>query len=151
MQVYKLRVENPFSNRCWLVLRRYTDFQRLNNKLKSQYPHLPLTLPRKKLFGDNFSSLFLSNRVQGLQLYINAIMANETLRNSQAARDFFCLDVPPTYSDNIEESRAIFEAQEETINHLKMQLQTKDETIISLQQQLNNEIEKNSALSTAIK
>lgn len=149
--MYKLRIESPFLNRCWLILRRYTDFQRLNNKLKSQFPHLPLTLPRKKLFGDNFSNLFLNNRVQGLQSYINAIMANEKLRNSQVARDFFCLDAPPTYSDSIEESRAIFEAQEETINHLKMQLQTKEEMIISLRQQLTNETEKNSALSTAIK
>lgn len=150
--MYKLRIENPFTNDCWLVLRRYTDFQRLNNKLKTTFPHLPpLQLPRKKLFGDNFSSLFLSNRVQGLQLFINTIMANETYRNSQAVRDFFCLDEPPTYSESIEECRAIFEAQEETINHLKMQLRAKDEIILSMQQQLNNEIEKNRALSTAIK
>lgn len=111
----------------------------------------PLTLPRKKLFGDNFSSLFLSNRVQGLQLFINTIMANETYRNSQAVRDFLCLDEPPSYSESIEECRAIFEAQEDTINHLKLQLRTKDEIILSMQQQLNNEIEKNRALSTAIK
>ncbi|XP_031629874.1 sorting nexin-16 [Contarinia nasturtii] len=149
--VFKLRIENPFTNDCWLVLRRYTDFQRLNNKLKSIFPHLPaLTLPRKKLFGDNFSSLFLSNRVQGLQLFINAVMVNETYRNSQPVRDFFCLDEPPTYSESIEECRAIFEAQEETINHLKLQLRAKDEIILSMQQQLNNEIEKNRALSTAI-
>lgn len=112
---------------------------------------MPLNLPRKKIFGDNFSNLFLNSRVQGLQSFINSIMANETLRNSRAARDFFCLDAPPTYSDGIEESRAIFEAQEETINHLKLQLQAKEEMIISLQQQLNSEIEKNCALSTAIK
>lgn len=151
-QVYKLRIENPFTNDCWLVLRRYTDFQRLNNKLKSTFPHLPaLSLPRKKLFGDNFSSLFLNNRVQGLQLFINAIMANEAYRNSQPVRDFFCLDEPPGYSESIEECRAIFEAQEETINHLKMQLRTKEEIIMSMQQQLNSEMEKNRALATAIK
>lgn len=111
----------------------------------------PLQLPRKKLFGDNFSSLFLSNRVQGLQLFINTIMANETYRSSQPVRDFFCLDEPPTYSESIEECRAIFEAQEDTINHLKLQLRAKDEIILSMQQQLNSEIEKNRALSTAIK
>ena len=121
------------------MLRRYTDFQRLNNKLKTTFPHLPpLTLPRKKLFGDNFSSLFLSNRVQGLQLYVNTLIANEIYRNSKPVRDFFCLDNPPTYSDSIEECRAIFEAQEDTINHLKMQLRTKDELILSMQQQLDN-------------
>lgn len=151
-QVYKLRVENPFTNDCWLVLRRYTDFQRLNNKLKSTFPQLPpLILPRKKLFGDNFSSLFLSNRVQGLQMFINTIMANEMLRNSQTVRDFFCLDEPPTYSESMEECRAIFEAQEETIAHLKMQLRAKDDVIMTLQQQLSNEMEQNRTLSSAIK
>lgn len=151
-QVYKLRVENPFTNDCWLVLRRYTDFQRLNNKLKSTFPQLPpLILPRKKLFGDNFSSLFLSNRVQGLQMFINTIMANEMLRNSQIVRDFFCLDEPPTYSESMEECRAIFEAQEETIAHLKMQLRAKDDVIMTLQQQLSNEMEQNRTLSSAIK
>lgn len=152
MQVYKLRVENPFTNDCWLVLRRYTDFQRLNNKLKSTFPQLPaLVLPRKKLFGDNFSSLFLTNRVQGLQLFINSVMANDMLRNSQIVRDFFCLDEPPAYSESMEECRAIFEAQEETIAHLKMQLRAKDDVIMTLQQQLNDETEHNRSLSTAIK
>lgn len=147
-----MRVENPFTNDCWLVLRRYTDFQRLNNKLRTTYPLLPaLALPRKKLFGDNFSSLFLSNRVQGLQLFINAVMGNQTLRSSQIVRDFFCLDEPPVYSESVEECRAIFEAQEETIAHLKMQLRAKDELILSLQQQLTQEIEQNRSLSSAIK
>lgn len=78
-------------------------------------------------------------------------MANETLRTSQPVRDFFCLDEPPAYSESIEECRAIFEAQEDTINHLKMQLRAKNEIILSMQQQINREIEKNCALSTAIK
>lgn len=108
-------------------------------------------MPRKKLFGDNFSSLFLSNRVQGLQIFINAIMANEMLRTSQVVRDFFCLDEPPVYSESVEECRAIFEAQEETIAHLKMQLRAKDELIGSLQQQLGHEMEQNRNLSSAIK
>lgn len=110
-----------------------------------------LTLPRKKLFGDNFSSLFLSNRVQGLQMFINAVMASEQLRNSQIVRDFFCLDEPPAYSESMEECRAIFEAQEETIAHLKMQLRAKDDVIMTLQQQINDETDHNRMLSAAIK
>lgn len=149
--VYKLRVENPSTNDCWLVLRRYTDFQRLNSKLKTIFPHLAFTLPRKKIFGDNFSAVFLSNRVQGLQAFINAIMGNEQLRKSQVVRDFFCLDEPPDYSESMEECRAIFEAQEETISHLKLKLRAKDDIIRTLQQQLNSEIEKNEVLSAAIK
>lgn len=151
-QVYKLRIEKPLTNDSWIVLRRYTDFVRLNNKLKSTFPHMPpLILPRKKLFGDNFSSIFLTNRVQGLQSFINTVLDNRQLRNSQPVRDFFCLDEPPAYPENTEECRAIFEAQEDTINQLKLQLRAKDETIATLQQQLHAELEKNYALSTAIK
>lgn len=110
-----------------------------------------LTLPRKKLFGDNFSRLFLKKRVQGLQTFIDMILANDTLRNSQPAKEFFCFDEPPSYSDSTDECRAIFEAQEETINHLKVQLRAKEEVIKCMQSQLNNELEKNEALAQAIK
>ncbi|XP_059619188.1 sorting nexin-16 [Phlebotomus argentipes] len=143
--VFKLRVENPFTNDCWLVLRRYTDFERLNSKLKSIFPKLNLVLPRKKIFGDNFNSVFLDSRVQGLQHFVNTIMAEETLRNCQFVREFFCLDEPPTYSESMEECRAIFEAQEETIAHLKLQLRNKDALLMNLEQKLMmeiNEVEK---------
>lgn len=63
-------------------------------------------------------------------------MVNETLRNSDLVREFFCLDEPPTYSDNMEECKSIFEAQEETISHLKYQLETRNNTILGLQQKL---------------
>lgn len=138
--VYKLRVENPFTNDCWLVLRRYTDFVRLNNKIKQLFPNINLQLPRKKLFGDNFNTVFLDNRAQGLQMFVNSIMSNEALRNCKVVREFFCLDEPPTYSESMEECRAIFEAQEETIAHLKMQINSKNDLILSLQQKLRNEI-----------
>lgn len=103
--VYKLRVENPHTNDCWLVLRRYTDFVRLNTKLKQSFPHLVLNLPRKKIFGDNFNAVFLDNRIQGLQMFVNSIMSKEELRKCQLVREFFCLDEPPSYSESMEECR----------------------------------------------
>lgn len=106
--VYKLRIENPFTNDCWLVLRRYTDFVRLHKKLKSLAPSIQLNLPRKNLFGNNFGNAFLEQRVQGLQTYVNSIMACEVTRTSAAVREFFCLEEPPTYSDSLEECRVKF-------------------------------------------
>ena len=103
--VYKLRVENPHTNDCWLVMRRYTDFVRLNTKLKQSFPHLVLNLPRKKIFGDNFNAVFLDNRIQGLQMFVNSIMSKEELRKCQLVREFFCLDEPPSYSESMEECR----------------------------------------------
>ncbi|XP_023168270.2 uncharacterized protein LOC111597676 [Drosophila hydei] len=138
--VYKLRVENPDTNDFWLVMRRYTDFVRLNGKLKQAFPHVNLMLPRKKLFGDNFNAVFLDNRVQGLQMFVNSIMAKDQLRKCKLVREFFCLDEPPSYSESMEECRAIFEAQEETIAHLKLQIQSKNDLILGLQQKLREEM-----------
>ncbi|KAI8039598.1 uncharacterized protein LOC128254484 [Drosophila gunungcola] len=149
--VYKLRVENPETNDCWLVMRRYTDFVRLNGKLKQSFPNLTLMLPRKKLFGDNFNAVFLDNRVQGLQIFVNSVMAKEELRKCKLVREFFCLDEPPSYSESMEECRAIFEAQEETIVHLKLQIQNKNDLILSLQQKLREEMNEKEQLREAMK
>ncbi|XP_037953432.1 uncharacterized protein LOC119683922 [Teleopsis dalmanni] len=149
--VYKLRVENPHTNDCWLVLRRYTDFVRLNTKLKQAFPNVTLMLPRKKIFGDNFNSVFLDNRVQGLQMFVNSIMAKDELRKFKMVREFFCLDEPPTYSESMEECRAIFEAQEETIAHLKLQINNKNDLILSLQQKLQEEMAEKEQLRGALK
>ncbi|XP_067632431.1 uncharacterized protein Snx16 [Eurosta solidaginis] len=148
--VYKLRVENPMTNDCWLVLRRYTDFVRLNTKLKQLFPNVALLLPRKKIFGDNFNAVFLDNRVQGLQIFVNSIMAKDDLRKCKLVREFFCLDEPPSYSESMEECRAIFEAQEETIAHLKVQVNSKNEMILNLQQKLREELAEKEQLKKAL-
>lgn len=168
--VYKMRVENPDTNDCWLVMRRYTDFVRLNGKLKQAFPQYNLLLPRKKLFGDNFNSVFLDNRVQGLQMFVNAIMTREQLRQCKLVREFFCLDEPPSYSESMEECRvsraglntittsvillflqAIFEAQEEMIAHLKLQIQNKNDLILNLQRKLGVEMLEKEQLREELK
>uniref|UniRef100_A0A2M4ABX1 Putative the phosphoinositide binding phox similarity domain of sorting nexin 16 n=1 Tax=Anopheles triannulatus TaxID=58253 RepID=A0A2M4ABX1_9DIPT len=150
--IFKLRIENSISHSCWLVLRRYTDFVRLNNKLKSLFPHCNLVLPRKKWFGDNFSSGFIDNRIQGLQTFINTILGDDAMRTCQAVRDFFCLDEPPpSYSESMEESRVIFEAQEERIAELRQQLQTKEDLVQALQTKLATEANRNKLLSSVLR
>ncbi|XP_053676965.1 uncharacterized protein LOC128727123 [Anopheles nili] len=149
--IFKLRIENSISHTCWLVLRRYTDFVRLNNKLKTVFPHCNLVLPRKKWFGDNFSTGFIDNRIQGLQVFINTILGDDVMRTCQAVRDFFCLDEPPSYSESMEESRVIFEAQEETISQLKQQLQAKEEMMQALQTKLASELNRNNILANVIR
>uniref|UniRef100_A0A182LXB0 PX domain-containing protein n=1 Tax=Anopheles culicifacies TaxID=139723 RepID=A0A182LXB0_9DIPT len=149
--IFKLRIENSISHTCWLVLRRYTDFVRLNNKLKTIYPHCNLVLPRKKWFGDNFSSGFIDNRIQGLQTFINTILGDDAMRTCQAVRDFFCLDEPPSYSESMEESRVIFEAQEETISQLKQQLQAKEDMVQVLQTKLATEHNRNAILTNVLR
>uniref|UniRef100_A0A1B6CDF5 PX domain-containing protein n=1 Tax=Clastoptera arizonana TaxID=38151 RepID=A0A1B6CDF5_9HEMI len=145
--VYKLKVENKAYGETWFVFRRYTDFVRLHTKLKSEFPNYNLNLPKKKWFGDNFNTNFIENRISGLQAFINAIAKDEKLIGSSVVKDFFCLDEPPSYSDGIEESRAVLEAFEETIYHLRLQLREKEAELDALKLGINVAQEKAVTLS----
>ncbi|XP_024936547.1 sorting nexin-16 isoform X2 [Cephus cinctus] len=124
--VYKLRVELRNGD-CWFVFRRYTDFVRLLAQLRRQKaPISHLSLPRKKWLGDNFAPSFLEERIHGLQAFVNGILSCSVLTGTACVREFFCLDEPPALSDTVEESRAIFEAMEDTIYHLRQQLRERD-------------------------
>lgn len=135
--IFKLMIENYESNNFWLVLRRFTDFSRLHQRLSALFPNVSLVLPRKKWFGNNFDERFIDTRITGLQKFIDDILRNPDLRRCGIVREFFCLDDPPSYSESMEECKAIFEAQEEIIAHLKLQMQAKDELIASLSRELH--------------
>ncbi|EGI58439.1 Sorting nexin-16 [Acromyrmex echinatior] len=139
--VYKLRVELKNGD-CWFVFRRYTDFVRLLAQLKRQkVPIAHLVLPRKKWLGDNFAPSFLEERICGLQTFVNGILNSPLLIGVSCVREFFCLDEPPALSDTAEESRAIFEALEDTIYNLRQQLRERDAALAS-EKALCNEFRK---------
>jgi sorting nexin-16 len=149
--IFKLRIENYEKNNFWMVLRRFTDFTRLHTKLRTLYPEVNLMLPKKKWFGNNFSTGFLDTRIAGLQTFINTILSSSEMKRSPVVREFFCLDDPPLYSESMEECKAIFEAQEETIAHMKMQLKIKDEMIGNLAQELHVQKQQNEYLMSLVK
>jgi hypothetical protein len=149
--IYKLRVENYENNNFWLVLRRFTDFTRLQTKLKALFPHINLVLPKKKWFGNNFSSAFLDMRVNGLQTFINTILSNAEMRKCPAVREFFCLDEPPMFAEEVsEDCRIVVESQNETIAHLQMQLRAKDEVIANLTHSLQIQKQHNDYLTSTL-
>lgn len=102
-----MRIENKALGDCWYVFRRYTDFVRLCNKLKHSFPNIVKHLPRKRWLGNNFDTLFLDERSNGLQTLVNAILDENNLINTKLIQDFFCLNEPPSYSETNEESRVI--------------------------------------------
>lgn len=51
----------------------------------------------------------------------------------------------------VNQIKAIFEAQEETIAHLKMQITAKNDLILSLQQQLREELQEKEQLKKLLK
>lgn len=88
----------------------------------------------------------MEERLIGLQNLVNAILNEPDLLSSQQIQDFFCLNEPPVYSETNEESRAIFEALEETIADLKQQLREKEALIDNLQDKLHSKTIENDNL-----
>ncbi|KAF5300910.1 hypothetical protein FQR65_LT09073 [Abscondita terminalis] len=83
---YVIRVQRgPFSQKTWRIYKRYNDFLALHTYLQTS--GLPLSLPPKKIIG-NRDPEFISERLQGLQKYLNNILMNPILVSSLPAKSF---------------------------------------------------------------
>uniref|UniRef100_A0A8D0GQA1 Sorting nexin-16 n=1 Tax=Sphenodon punctatus TaxID=8508 RepID=A0A8D0GQA1_SPHPU len=134
--VYKILVKrSPEEN--WVVFRRYTDFSRLNDKLKEMFPGFRLALPQKRWFKDNYNPDFLEDRQLGLQAFLQNLVAHKDIANCLAVREFLCLDDPPGPFDSLEESRAFCETLEETNYRLQKELLEKQREVEALKKLLN--------------
>ncbi|XP_069101211.1 PX domain-containing protein kinase-like protein isoform X1 [Argopecten irradians] len=93
---YTVHVQRgPKPENSWTLTKRYSDFAALDAQLKIS--NIEITLPPKKVFG-NFSREFVAERQQGLQTYLNAVLADPLLGNCVFVKQF--LD-PDNYTDNI--------------------------------------------------
>ncbi|XP_062338395.1 sorting nexin-16 [Osmerus eperlanus] len=133
--VYKILVKKNQED-SWVIFRRYTDFSRLNDKLKELFPRFRLSLPPKRWFKDNYDMEFLEERQIGLQTFLQNLIAHKDIINSAVVRQFLCLDDPPGPFDSLEESRAFCETLEETNHRLQKELQEKQKEIDSLRRAL---------------
>ncbi|KAM9332210.1 sorting nexin-16 isoform 1-T3 [Pholidichthys leucotaenia] len=133
--VYKILVRKT-TGESWVVFRRYTDFSRLNDKLKEMFPGFRLSLPPKRWFKDNYDSDFLEDRQLGLQAFLQNVVAHKDIATCMAVREFLCLDDPPGPFDSLEESRAFCETLEESNYRLQKELLEKQKEIASLKRRL---------------
>ncbi|XP_017292402.1 sorting nexin-16 isoform X2 [Kryptolebias marmoratus] len=133
--VYKILVKKT-RDESWVVFRRYTDFSRLNDKLKEIFPGFRLSLPPKRWFKDNYDSDFLDDRQLGLQAFLQNLVAHKDISNCLPVREFLCLDDPPGPFDSLEESRAFCETLEESNYRLQKELLEKQKEIASLKRKL---------------
>ncbi|XP_078253392.1 sorting nexin-16 isoform X2 [Rhinoraja longicauda] len=134
--VYKILVKNHLEEN-WVVFRRYTDFSRLNDKLKEMFPGFRLALPPKRWFKDNYDPNFLEERQLGLQAFLQNLVAHKDIANSTSVRQFLCLDEPPGPFDSLEESRAFCETLEETNYRLLKELADKQKEVEALKKLLD--------------
>lgn len=133
--VYKVLVRKSVDE-SWVVFRRYTDFSRLNDKLKDMFPGFRLSLPPKRWFKDNYETEFLEERQLGLQTFLQNLVAHKDIASCVAVREFLCLDDPPGPFDSLEESRAFCETLEECNYRLQKELLEKQREINSLKETL---------------
>ncbi|XP_048038530.1 PX domain-containing protein kinase-like protein isoform X2 [Megalobrama amblycephala] len=83
---YIIRVQRGVStDNSWTVIRRYSDFDMLNNSLLISGLNLPL--PPKKLIG-NMDREFIAERQKGLQAYLNYITRHHVLSSCELVKKF---------------------------------------------------------------
>ena len=91
--LYSLEIND--GRRNWVVYRRYSDFVRLNKKIKKAAPYLQLKLPPKRVFRSNFDNKFLLKRKVALEDFMRKLFSISTLMETDPIRSFFRLDNPP--------------------------------------------------------
>ncbi|XP_014640477.1 PREDICTED: sorting nexin-16 isoform X2 [Ceratotherium simum simum] len=148
--VYKILVKKT-PEESWIVFRRYTDFSRLNDKLKEMFPGFRLALPPKRWFKDNYNANFLEDRQLGLQAFLQNLVAHKDIANCLAVREFLCLDDPPGPFDSLEESRAFCETLEETNYRFQKELLEKQKEVESLKKLLSEQQRHIDALENRIR
>ncbi|XP_036415138.1 LOW QUALITY PROTEIN: PX domain-containing protein kinase-like protein [Colossoma macropomum] len=83
---YIIRVQRGVSSEnSWTVIRRYSDFDMLNNSLLISGLNLPL--PPKKLIG-NMDREFIAERQKGLQAYLNFLTQHHILSSCELVKKF---------------------------------------------------------------
>ncbi len=76
-------------NTKWIVQRRYSDFIWLRECLIKFFPREMIApLPGKKIGGRRFENDFVAKRMNNLNIFLNTILKNETLKTSDALISF---------------------------------------------------------------
>lgn len=70
------------------IYRRYNDFYELNTQLVKLFPNEKLSLPPKRLLGNNFDPEFIEARRKGLHEYIQKVLTNPQMRVSAPVKRF---------------------------------------------------------------
>ena len=96
----------------WLVHRRYSDFDWLRNILSKFFPRILIPpLPGKKVGNRRFEQDFIEKRMKFLQIFMDKIMKNETLKSSEALYAFLSFGDRVQFERKIKELNSIVPSQ----------------------------------------
>ena len=96
----------------WLVHRRYSDFDWLRNILTKFFPRILIPpIPGKKVGNRRFEQDFIEKRMKFLQIFIDKVMQNETLKSSEALYAFLSFGDRVQFDRKIKELNSIVPSQ----------------------------------------
>ena len=96
----------------WLVHRRYSDFDWLRNILTKFFPRILIPpLPGKKVGARRLENDFIEKRMKFLQIFIDKVMKNETLKSSEALCAFLSFGDRVQFERKIKELNSIVPSQ----------------------------------------
>ena len=96
----------------WLVHRRYSDFDWLRTILCKFYPRILIPpIPGKKVGNRRFEQDFIEKRMKFLQIFIDEIMKNETLKSSEALYAFLSFGDRVQFERKVKELNSIIPSQ----------------------------------------
>ena len=84
-----------------LCYRRYSDFDKFYNKLKTRYPHCIFPRLSQKQYIKNEEQIFLENRRKELQYFINRLYYHEEISKSEEFKRFINSTFDSQYFDNL--------------------------------------------------
>ncbi|XP_028392248.1 polyamine-modulated factor 1-binding protein 1-like [Dendronephthya gigantea] len=136
--LYKIEVDGGFKK--WVIYRRYRDFVLLNKKLKKLFPNFLLTLPPKRVFGDNFNKDFVQRRQEGLNDFVRNILNHHEISQSAPVVRFFRFENPPQPHESLDASQNYCEDLEQTIVELRHNCRELEDEIQSLKNELDHSV-----------
>ena len=96
----------------WLVHRRYSDFDWLRTILSKFFPRILIPpIPGKKVGPRRFEQDFIEKRMKFLQIFIDKVMQNETLKSSEALYAFLSFGDRVQFDRKIKELNSIVPSQ----------------------------------------
>ncbi|KAM0752586.1 hypothetical protein T439DRAFT_323213 [Meredithblackwellia eburnea MCA 4105] len=113
VQVHQLASDDTFAS-GWIVTRRYSEFDALNQKLREKYPAArSLDLPGKRIVAA-YSADFIEHRRKSLERYLQALMKIGPICESPELRSFLSqsnISIPRIEADAVKRNLSYFPGQ----------------------------------------
>ncbi|CAL1579910.1 unnamed protein product [Knipowitschia caucasica] len=132
--VYKILVNNI--RESWIIFRSYSDFCKLNKKLKDLFPSVSLPFPPKHRLKNNFEGDFLKLRQTQLQLFLAELTSHTDLYHCDVVKYFLHQVNSPDLFESLDESRAFCDSLEEMNHCLQRALSDKQRKLEVLRETL---------------